>query len=191
MQIDRSFTTARARARRFAAVSAVVATLLAPALHAATDVLAQAEEKARALVAQMTLDEKVEQLLNTAPAIPRLGIPAYNWWTESLHGALGPVPTTNFPEPIGLAATFDEALLHDVAAAISAEVRALHALGRKTGGSAASVRVSTLGRPTSTSSAIRVGDAGRRPTAKILSSRRAWVLRTCAACKGRIPSSRT
>jgi beta-glucosidase len=133
MQIDRSFTTARARARRFTAVSAVVATLLAPALHAATDVLAQAEEKARALVAQMTLDEKVEQLLNTAPAIPRLGIPAYNWWTESLHGALGPVPTTNFPEPIGLAATFDEALLHDVAAAISAEVRALHALGRKTG----------------------------------------------------------
>jgi beta-glucosidase len=92
-----------------------------------------ADGKAAALVAQLTLDEKVEQLVNVAPAIPRLGIPAYNWWTESLHGALGPVPTTNFPEPIGLAATFDQGLVHDVAAAISAEVRGLHDLGRKTG----------------------------------------------------------
>lgn len=98
-----------------------------------TSLRAQADEKSKALVAQLTLDEKVEQLLNTAPAIPRLGIPAYNWWTESLHGALGPVPTTNFPEPIGLAASFDESLVHDVAAAISVEVRALHALGRQTG----------------------------------------------------------
>jgi beta-glucosidase len=98
-----------------------------------TDIVARADQKAAALVAQLTLDEKIDQLLNVAPAIPRLGIPAYNWWTESLHGALGPVPTTNFPEPVGLAASFDEALLHDVAAAISVEVRALHALGRKTG----------------------------------------------------------
>ncbi|WP_349770718.1 glycoside hydrolase family 3 C-terminal domain-containing protein [Steroidobacter cummioxidans] len=94
---------------------------------------ARADEKAKALVEQLTLAEKVEQLLNTAPAIPRLQVPAYNWWTESLHGAMGPVPTTNFPEPIGLAASFDEAMMHDVAAAISVEVRALHALGRKTG----------------------------------------------------------
>ena len=99
----------------------------------ATSLRARADQKATALVAQLTLDEKVEQLLNTAPAIPRLGIPAYNWWTESLHGALGPVPTTNFPEPIGLAASFDAALLQEVAGAISVEVRALHALGRKTG----------------------------------------------------------
>lgn len=91
------------------------------------------EQLAAALVARLTLDEKVEQLLNTAPAIARLGVPAYNWWTESLHGAIGEVPTTNFPEPIGLAATFDEALLQDVAAAISIEVRGLHARGRKTG----------------------------------------------------------
>ncbi|HVY81550.1 MAG TPA: glycoside hydrolase family 3 N-terminal domain-containing protein, partial [Steroidobacteraceae bacterium] len=93
----------------------------------------EADKRAAALVAQLTLDEKLEQLLNVAPAIPRLGSPAYNWWTESLHGAIGAVPTTNFPEPIGLAATFDEPLLHDVAATISTEVRALHALGRKTG----------------------------------------------------------
>lgn len=94
---------------------------------------ARADQKAAELVAQLTLEEKADQLLNVAPAIPRLGIPAYNWWTESLHGALGPVPTTNFPEPIGLAASFDTAMVHDVAGAISTEVRALHALGRKTG----------------------------------------------------------
>ncbi|RST32299.1 glycoside hydrolase family 3 protein [Sphingomonas ginkgonis] len=81
----------------------------------------------------MTPDEKLSQLLNVAPAIPRLQVPAYNWWTESLHGALGPVPTTNFPEPIGLGATFDPSLVHSVAAAISREVRALHTLGRSTG----------------------------------------------------------
>jgi hypothetical protein len=93
----------------------------------------QADAKAAALVAQLTLDEKVAQLLNVAPAIPRLGIPAYNWWTESLHGAIGTVPTTNFPEPIGLAATFDESLLREAASVISVEVRGLHALARRTG----------------------------------------------------------
>lgn len=94
---------------------------------------ADADAKAAAFVARMTLDEKVDQLLNVAPAIPRLNIPAYNWWTESLHGAIGAVPTTNFPEPIGLAATFDPALVHNVAGTISTEVRALHTLGRLTG----------------------------------------------------------
>jgi beta-glucosidase len=94
---------------------------------------ADADARARALVARMTFDEKIGQLLNVAPALPRLGIPAYNWWTESLHGALGPLPTTNFPEPIGLAATFDAPLVHKVASAISTEVRALHTLGRRTG----------------------------------------------------------
>jgi beta-glucosidase len=94
---------------------------------------AKADSLAAKLVSQMTPDEKVEQLLNTAPAIPRLGIPAYNWWTESLHGALGSLPTTNFPEPIGLAATFDPALVHDVAGAVGSEVRGLHTLARNTG----------------------------------------------------------
>jgi len=92
-----------------------------------------AEQMARTMVSRMTLDEKLPQLLNVAPAIPRLGVPAYNWWTESLHGALGPLATTNFPEPIGLAASFDAPIVHDVAGAISAEVRGLHTLGRETG----------------------------------------------------------
>ena len=93
----------------------------------------KAEKLAADLVGRMTLDEKIEQLLNTAPAIPRLQVPAYNWWTESLHGALGSLPTTNFPEPIGLAATFDAPLVQQVAGAISTEVQGLHALARQTG----------------------------------------------------------
>lgn len=93
----------------------------------------EAERRAEELVGQLTLDEKLAQLLNTAPAIPRLGVPAYNWWTESLHGALGALPTTNFPEPIGLAATFDPALVHSVAGAIGTEMQGLHALARATG----------------------------------------------------------
>jgi beta-glucosidase len=105
-----------------------------PALvQAAADVRTDADARARELVAQMTFEEKLNQLLNVAPAIPRLRVPAYNWWTESLHGALGPVPTTNFPEPVGLAASFNRELVHQVAAAISVEVRALHTLGRQTG----------------------------------------------------------
>jgi beta-glucosidase len=108
----------------------VGAALAAPAQPPVAE---EARAKAAALVAQMTLDEKVEQLLNVAPAIPRLGVPAYNWWTESLHGAIGEVATTNFPEPIGLAATFDAPLVHEVADTISVEVRALHTRGRETG----------------------------------------------------------
>jgi beta-glucosidase len=126
----------RRRIRRTATYGALLLAAALPAAAqstAAPDARADADARARALVGQMTLDEKIGQLLNVAPALPRLGIPAYNWWTESLHGALGPLPTTNFPEPIGLAATFDAPLVHKVASAISTEVRALHTLGRQTG----------------------------------------------------------
>ncbi|WP_242123621.1 glycoside hydrolase family 3 C-terminal domain-containing protein [Sphingobium sp. Sx8-8] len=116
-----------------AACAMLLMTTSATAYAQTADIRAEADGKARAIVDQLTLDEKVAQLLNVAPAIPRLGIPAYNWWTESLHGAIGAVPTTNFPEPIGLAATFDAPLVKQVAATISTEVRALHTLGRQTG----------------------------------------------------------
>ncbi|MGJ4801884.1 glycoside hydrolase family 3 C-terminal domain-containing protein [Luteimonas sp. SDU82] len=105
---------------------------LAPARDAG-EAAPSAERLAEALVRQLTPDEKLAQLLNTAPAIPRLGVPSYNWWTESLHGAMGSLPTTNFPQPIGLAATFDDALVRRVAGVISTEVRGLHALARQTG----------------------------------------------------------
>jgi beta-glucosidase len=109
---------------------------LIPALLLGVSVMAsadEAEDKAAALVARLTLDEKVGQMINVAPAIPRLDIPAYNWWTESLHGAIGDIPTTNFPEPIGLAASFDAPLIQKMAGVVSTEVRALHTLGRETG----------------------------------------------------------
>jgi beta-glucosidase len=114
-------------------VHAAPAAPIVPASPPTSVERAKADRLAAELVGQMTLDEKLEQLLNTAPAIPRLGVPAYNWWTESLHGALGALPTTNFPEPIGLAATFDPALVHDIAGAIGTEMQDLHALARATG----------------------------------------------------------
>ena len=69
------------------------------------------EQRAQAVVSQMTLEEKGKQLVNRASAIPRLGVPAYNWWSEALHGAVIPGATTVFPEPVGLAATFDTDLV--------------------------------------------------------------------------------
>ncbi|MET3663414.1 glycoside hydrolase family 3 C-terminal domain-containing protein [Caulobacter sp. 1776] len=121
--------------RRCALATALCAALAMPAVAAPPSMADhdKAERQAEDLVGKLTLDEKLEQLLNTAPAIPRLGVPAYNWWTESLHGALGALPTTNYPEPVGLAATFDPALVHDVAGAIGTEVRDLHTLARATG----------------------------------------------------------
>jgi beta-glucosidase len=74
----------------------------------------------------MTLEEKVSQLMNDAPAIDRLGVPAYNWWNECLHGVARAGRATVFPETIGVAATWDDALLLRVATAISDEARAKH-----------------------------------------------------------------
>ena len=77
------------------------------------------EAKARALVAQMTLPEKVSQMLHRSHEIKRLGIPAYNWWNEALHGVAREGTATVFPQAVGLAATFDEDLLKEVATVIS------------------------------------------------------------------------
>ena len=81
-------------------------------------------ERAKELVSQMTLEEKVLQTLHKAPAIERLGIKAYNWWNEALHGVARAGIATVFPQAIGLAATFDEDFLEEVADAISTEGRA-------------------------------------------------------------------
>ena len=70
-----------------------------------------AASKARALVAQMTVEEKASQLRYDSPAIPRLGIPTYNWWNEALHGVARAGTATSFPQAIGMAAMFDDALL--------------------------------------------------------------------------------
>ncbi|HNU08484.1 MAG TPA: glycoside hydrolase family 3 N-terminal domain-containing protein, partial [Pyrinomonadaceae bacterium] len=78
------------------------------------------------LVARMTLEEKILQMQNGAPAIPRLGIPAYDWWNEALHGVARAGIATVFPQAIGLAATFDPKMVRDVADVASTEARAKH-----------------------------------------------------------------
>lgn len=82
------------------------------------------EDRAKDLVARMTLEEKVTQMLHSAPAIPRLGITAYNWWNEALHGVARAGTSTMFPQAIGMAATFDEELLLKAADIIATEGRA-------------------------------------------------------------------
>lgn len=78
------------------------------------------------LISKMTLEEKASQLVNQARAIPRLQVPAYDWWSEALHGVARAGTATVFPEPVGLAATFDVALIHNMAIAIGTEARAKH-----------------------------------------------------------------
>ena len=84
----------------------------------------EASRKARELVSRMTLEEKASQLKYDAPAIDRLGIPAYNWWNEALHGVARAGTATVFPQAIGLAAMFDEDLQEKIASVISDEARA-------------------------------------------------------------------
>ena len=78
------------------------------------------------LISRMTLEEKASQLVNQARAIPRLQVPQYDWWSEALHGVARAGTATVFPEPIGLAATFDSPLIHEMAVVIGIEGRAKH-----------------------------------------------------------------
>ena len=91
------------------------------------------EQRAADLVGRMTLEEKASQLVNQARAIPRLGVPAYDWWSEALHGVMRD-GTTEFPEPTGLAATFDPDAIRTMAIVIGTEGRILHAQGIKANG---------------------------------------------------------
>src|ERR1051325_1847313 len=76
------------------------------------------------LISRMTLEEKVSQMMNAAPAIPRLGVPEYDWWNEGLHGGACSGIATVLPQSIGLGATFDQRLVGRVAEVISTEARA-------------------------------------------------------------------
>ena len=82
------------------------------------------KERAAALVAEMTLEEKVFQTLFNAPAIERLGVKAYNYWNEALHGVARAGVATVFPQAIGLAAAFDEDMMEEIGDTISTEARA-------------------------------------------------------------------
>ena len=82
------------------------------------------DERIENILSLLTVEEKIAQLNYDAPAIERLGIPAYNWWNEALHGVARAGKATVFPQAIGMGATFDSALIHRVAIAISDEARA-------------------------------------------------------------------
>ena len=84
----------------------------------------EARERAQKLVSKMTLNEKISQLRYNSPAIDRLGIPAYNWWGEALHGIARAGTATMFPQAVGMAAAFDEELMHEEGAVIADEGRA-------------------------------------------------------------------
>jgi beta-glucosidase len=93
------------------------------------------EKRVSDLIAKMTLEEKVSQLGHTADAVSRLGIPEYNWWNEGLHGVARAGIATVFPQAIGLAATFDDGLIHQDAEAISTEFRAKFNINKAPDGS--------------------------------------------------------
>jgi beta-glucosidase len=85
-----------------------------------------AEARARDLVGRMTLEEKVSQMKDAAPAIPRLGVAEYNWWNEALHGVARSGLATVFPQAVGFAATWNDSLVFRMASVISDEARAKH-----------------------------------------------------------------
>src|SRR5580704_798686 len=101
-------------------------TAQSPSAQAYLDPSQPIEVRVNDLISRMTLEEKASQLVNQARAIPRLQVPAYDWWSEALHGVARAGKATVFPEPIGLAATFDDPLIHEMAIVIGTEARAKH-----------------------------------------------------------------
>lgn len=110
------------------AAACALATLALAAADSAPwfDVSLPVRDRVGALVDAMTDEEVVQQLVVYAPAIPRLGLPGYTYWSEGLHGVAWAGAATVFPTPVGLAATFDAALIHRVGKAVGFEARAKH-----------------------------------------------------------------
>ena len=128
--------------RKYASLAVVAALLLGGVSSLAAqeaekpaylDTSLSPEVRAADLVKRMTLEEKATQLVNQARAIPRLNVPAYDWWSESLHG-VAVNGTTEFPEPIGLASTFDPDAIHKMGEVISTEGRIKHVQAVKANG---------------------------------------------------------
>jgi len=111
---------------RIAALCASLATPVLAQQPAYLNTSLPFEQRAADLVSRLTLEEKVQQMKDVAPAIERLGIPAYNWWNEALHGVARSGLATVFPQAIGFAATWDDSLVFRMATVISDEARAKH-----------------------------------------------------------------
>ncbi|PPU96991.1 glycoside hydrolase family 3 protein [Xanthomonas hyacinthi] len=119
LQSRRLIGNTRSGLKSLLQVSCVLGLLSSPLAHAD-----DADDRAAALVAKMTREEKIAQAMNDAPAIARLGIPAYEWWSEGLHGIARNGYATVFPQAIGLAATWNTGLLEQVGTVTSTEARA-------------------------------------------------------------------
>src|ERR1700761_8045124 len=91
------------------------------------------QDRAKDLVGRLTLDQKASLMLDESAAVPQLGIKKFNWWSEALHGLANNGNVTVFPEPIGMAASFDDSLLFHVFDAVSDEVRARYNDARRQG----------------------------------------------------------
>ena len=131
------------RSSNFKILAATVVFLIASRAHAQNseppaylNPALPAEQRAADLVHRMSVEEKVTQLTNQSRAIERLHIPAYNWWSEALHGVASS-GTTEFPEPVGLASTFDTDAIHRMAIAIGVEARIKRAQFERAGHSRA------------------------------------------------------
>ena len=108
-------------------------TSLASIAQVYNDPTATPQQRAESIVAEMTLEEKAALMQNYSPAIPRLGIKQYNWWNEALHGVGRAGLATVFPQPIGMAASFNDRLIFDVFTATSDEARAKNNIWKKSG----------------------------------------------------------
>src|SRR4030043_968766 len=91
------------------------------------------EERAKDFINRLTLEEKAALMCDQSDAIPRLGIKKFNWWSEALHGYANNDSVTVFPEPIGMAASFDDELVYEIFNAVSDEVRAKYNESQKKG----------------------------------------------------------
>ena len=141
------------------------------------------EERINDLIHRLSLEEKAEQLNHLNHGIARLGVPMWGGWNQTLHGVWSKEPTTLFPAPIAMGATWDPELVHSVAEAMSDEARALynaHAEGPR--GPMGLVYRS----PVINLAAIRVGDASRRFSAKIHFLPGAWRWPTYAVSRATI-----
>jgi beta-glucosidase len=118
-------------------ILAVGLATLAGSSYAQTPAPPSAEQRAAKLVSQMTLEEKAAQIQHRAAAIPRLGIPGYNYWNEGLHGVARTGEATVFPQAIGMAATWDPQLIREIADTTATEFRAKYLARRRPDGSIA------------------------------------------------------
>src|SRR5438132_809408 len=92
-----------------------------------------AEERAKDLVSRLTVEEKASLLFDQSPAIPRLGIKKFNWWSEALHGLANNDNVTVFPEPVGMAASFNDSLVFRIFSATADETRAKYNAAKQKG----------------------------------------------------------